>query len=314
MKDAKCKKCGKPAVVKFRTYRISLCEACLPAFYESLVERSVKRHRILRENERVLVAVSGGKDSVALASTLKNLASKLNLSLEIIHINLGIGEYSEKSEEVVRKLAEMLEIPLQVEHLSDFGFTIPAVRMRKVCSACGTAKRYLMNRYARLHRFDVVATGHTCDDFAAFALKNIAGGNLEWLLKFQPRAEGFAEGVVTKVRPLFERTEEENLLYVKAKKLPFLADKCPFSPPKDEWKEIVREIERKKAGFMRNFVRGIAKIAAASGESVASVKYCKICGEIASSDVCAFCKLRLRSVVAESENEMQRQTKRKHAT
>ena len=139
---------------------------------------------------------------------------------------------------------------------------------------------------------------------------------MEWLLKFQPRAEGFAEGVVTKVRPLFERTEEENLLYVKAKRLPFLADKCPFSPPKDEWKEIVREIERKKAGFMQNFVRGIAKLAGISeaGESAASVKYCKICGEIASSDVCAFCKLRLRSVVAVSENEMQGQTRRKHAT
>ena len=300
MRDVRCDKCGKPAVTTFRTYRISLCEACYPRFYEALVRRSIKRHCILRENERVLIAVSGGKDSVALAHVLKKI-NDFNWSLEMLHINLGTGEYSDRAEKVVKELSEMIEMPLLTVNLADFGFTIKDARMRKRCAACGTAKRYIMNRTARMHGFDVVVTGHTSDDIAAFALKNIVGGNISWILKFKPRAESFAESVVTKARPLFERTEEENRLYVSAENLPLLEDRCPFAPHRDDWKDIVREIERRKTGFTQNFVRGIAKLASevSSEETVGErgvCGVCSVCGEVSSSDVCAFCKLRARIV------------------
>jgi len=92
----KCKRCGKKAIAHLRAYGIALCEECYPEFYIRLVKRSIKRHGILKESERVLAAVSGGKDSSAMAAVLK----ELGYDIELLYIDLGIGEYSKESERV----------------------------------------------------------------------------------------------------------------------------------------------------------------------------------------------------------------------
>ncbi|RLI75452.1 adenine nucleotide alpha hydrolase family protein [Archaeoglobales archaeon] len=279
----KCKKCGRKAIANLKQYKIALCECCYPAFYESLVKRSIKRHGIIKRNEKVLAAVSGGKDSVVMVSVLKNL----DYNVEMLYIDLGIRNYSKNCEKIVKELSEKIDVSLNVVKLSDYGFRIDDVELKKVCSACGTAKRYLMNKFARENKFDVVATGHTSEDIVSFAIKNIVGGNIEWIGKLKPRIEGFDVKIVTKARPLFERMEKENMLYVLSLNLPFTIEKCPNTPVND-WKEIVYEIESKKTGFNQNFVRGLVRIGEKRG---AETKYCKICGEVTSSDVCAFCKL-----------------------
>lgn len=166
----KCKKCGRKAVANLKAYGIALCEKCYPEFYRNLVKRSIKRFRILRPEERVLIAISGGKDSSALAAVLK----ELDYDAELLYIDLGIGNYSEESERVVRELSSSLDLSLNVVRLRDYGFTVDDVARkmrRKTCSACGTAKRYIMNRFARENSFDVVATGHTAEDIASFYIK-----------------------------------------------------------------------------------------------------------------------------------------------
>ena len=77
------------------------------------------------------------------------------------------------------------------------------------------------------------------------------------------------------------------MLYVLTLKLPFSTESCPNAPIND-WKEIVYEIERRKIGFNQNFVRGLVN---AKKLAKLDVKYCKICGEVTTSDMCAFCKL-----------------------
>jgi uncharacterized protein (TIGR00269 family) len=282
----KCKRCGKRAVVNLKQYRIALCESCYPNFYLELVKRSIKRFGIIKKNERVLACVSGGKDSSAMVFALK----KLGYNVEVLHIDLGIGEYSAKSKKVVEELTEIIDVPLHVVELKEFGFTIDDVDVKKVCSICGTAKRYLMNRFARLNGFDVVATGHTAEDMILFLFKNILSGGIEWIPKLIPRSESFDERLVTRVRPLFDRSEKENMLFVLTSNLPFLVDECPYAP-RDVWKEIIYDIELKKPGFKSNFVRGLIKLAkSVKVKSDWSWTYCKECGEVSSSEVCAFCR------------------------
>lgn len=286
-KVMKCRKCGKKAIVSLKTYKISLCETCFPPFFERLVERDVKKYRIIRENERVLAAVSGGKDSVALLSALKALkdvSSNLNFHIEALHIDLGIGEYSRRSSEVCRELCQELEIELNTVKLSEYGFTISDVSTRKVCSVCGNAKRYIFNRFARENGFDVIATGHNADDILANFFKNWLAGNRWWIEKQSPRTEGF-DRVVTRIRPLFLRTEKENAIYVLTKQLPFLADECP-NAPQDRWKEIIYEIEAKVPGFKQNFVRNMFK----EKKEVSEFRYCSVCGEVSTSEICQFCR------------------------
>jgi uncharacterized protein (TIGR00269 family) len=162
--------------------------------------------------------------------------------------------------------------------------------MKKVCSICGTVKRYLMNRFAREQGFDVVATGHTSEDIIAFFFKNWLSGKFRWSEKLLPRTESFDPKVVTRIRPLFDRAEKENMLYVLTSKLPFLEADCPHAIP-DEWKEIIYYIESKKPGFKRGFVLNLAKLAKwQRDEKDESYSYCTRCGEITNTEICAFCK------------------------
>lgn len=267
-----------------RAYRLSLCGDCYLDFYRRLVERSIKKYKILKREEKILLAVSGGKDSSAMASVLKDLGYEF----ELLYIDLGIGDYSRDSKDRVEELSRMLSATLNVVELKDYGFTIPQVRGR-ICSTCGNAKRYIMNRFAREKGFEVVATGHTAEDIASFYLKGIAGGQQAFAEKLIPRIEPFDAKVVAKARPLFEISEKENMLYSIIKGLPFKLGECPYAP-KPEWKEIIYGIELKKPGFSKNFVRGILNKA----EKPLETRYCSICGEISSGEVCSFCKIRMK--------------------
>ncbi len=280
----KCKKCANKAVVSLRAYKIALCADCYLEFYSRLVHRSIKKHKIFMENDKILLAVSGGKDSSAMASVL----SDIGYGFEMLHIDLGIGRYSEDCRRKVEELAKIVEKDLHVVDLRDYGFKIPEVRGR-ICSACGTVKRYVMNKFARENGFTVVATGHTAEDLVSFYLKNVAGGQKEYAEKLLPRVEPFDEKVVARAKPLFEMSEKENMLFAIIKNLPFKGDECPYAP-KPEWKEIVYEIEHKKPGFVKNFLRGLL----VETKKPLETKYCSICGEVSIGEVCAFCKIRKR--------------------
>ncbi|MDI9645114.1 MAG: ATP-binding protein [Archaeoglobales archaeon] len=276
----KCR-CGKEAIVYLRYVKRPLCNDCFSNYYVSSVSKTIKRFGILKKDEKILAAVSGGKDSASMALVLK----KLGYDFEMLYIDLGIPEYSKDCKKEVEKLSELIDVPLSVVELKNYGFTIADVKKRP-CSACGTAKRYIMNSFAR-HKFQVVATGHTAEDIASFFLKNTASGASEWSDKLLPRTDPFDEKVVAKAKPLILMSEKENMIYSITNCLPFKNSECPYAP-EQTWKEIVYDIERKKPGFTKYFVRGLISKTKGLGD----VKYCLECGEVSSAELCSFCRLR----------------------
>jgi len=106
--------------------------------------------------------------------------------------------------------------------------------------------------------------------------------------KLLPRIEPFDEKLVARAKPLFEVSEKENMLYAIIRKLPIKMEECPYAP-RQEWKEIVYEIELKKPGFAKNFVRGLV-----SGQRNLNFRHCSICGEVSLGEICSFCRLRKR--------------------
>lgn len=285
----KCR-CGNPASFWLKPYRIALCEDCYPSFYVNLVKKSIKRFKILRDSEKILACISGGKDSVSMAYALK----KLGYDVKGFFIDLGIRNHSKKAKAVFEEVTELLDLDSEIVSLEDYGLRIDDLKVRKVCSACGTSKRYLMNRFARENGFDVVATGHTSDDIVVFFLKNVLSGNIQYVPKLKPRLEGF-NGFVTKAKPIFERMENENRILVKVLDLPYLQEPCPHKP-KERWKDYIYRIENEKPGFEQTFTRGIFKlIERLKGDTVKSdvnvMKRCISCGELSNKDICFFCRL-----------------------
>lgn len=285
MEAMKCRMCGKDAKIKLKAYRIQLCESCYKNFYERRVKSDIKNYKILRKGENICIALSGGKDSVALLYALNVLKNDIGISMEALFIDLGIGNYSLHAEKVCREVCNKLDVKLNVVRLSDYGFSIEDVDIKKVCSVCGNAKRYLMNRFARENGFDALATGHNADDILTNFFKNWMAGNVAWTEKQTPRTEGF-DKMVTRIRPLFLRTSFENELYVKFIKVPYLSEKCPHAVV-DKWRKIIDDIENRIPGFKQGFVRNMFR---AKDEKDRKIMHCSICGEVSNSEICQFCR------------------------
>lgn len=292
----KCNRCGRDAFVKLRRHNAAFCEACFDLFFERQVEGAIRRKRMFTKEERVLLGVSGGKDSMALWHYLHR-AGYLVFG---VHVFLGIGEYSEKSREVVEEFARLYNLPLTVLDVQDFlGYPLPEatrrLRERAPCSLCGSVKRHILNRFAFEEGFAVYATGHNLDDEAATLLGNILHWQVEYLAHQDPCLPSPHPKMVRKVKPFYTLTDEEILRYAELHRIPFVPERCPLSQKAKSlnYKEVLTILEEKSPGtkhmFLLEFLeRGKRYFTWGSNPPV--LRECERCGMPTTQSICAFCR------------------------
>ncbi len=287
----KCRVCGRKAFIKLHYPRMYLCREHFIEYFERKVQRTIDRYHLLSREDRILVAVSGGKDSAVTAYVLK----KLGYSVECLHIDLGIGEYSKRSREFAEKQCKSIGATLHIISVRELlGAGIGEVKTRRpVCSYCGLTKRYLMNKFAYDNGFDVIATGHNLDDEASFILSSLMNWNVQYLAKQGPKLEGRGK-LIRKVKPLYELTEREIAMYAIARGIDYLIEECPHSKGAVtlRYKAILNEMEEKRPGTKVNFVKGYLKNRELFRERLEEIELreCRICGMPSSGDVCSFCR------------------------
>jgi tRNA(Ile)-lysidine synthase TilS/MesJ len=98
----RCHRCRAPANVEIRRSRTAYCAGCYPDWFRQQVQDRIDHERMLRRDEAVLVAISGGKDSLALWHTLLRLGYRA----DGMYIRLGIGDYSRRSQEKSEAFAD----------------------------------------------------------------------------------------------------------------------------------------------------------------------------------------------------------------
>ena len=111
----KCTRCKEPAEVKLRAHNSAFCRACFVFFFQRRVVRAIEHERMFDRTSRILVAVSGGKDSLALWDVLVSLG----YATTGLYLGLGIGSYSDRSREKVEAFAAARSLPLTVIALAD---------------------------------------------------------------------------------------------------------------------------------------------------------------------------------------------------
>jgi uncharacterized protein (TIGR00269 family) len=291
----KCRKCGGRAVLELRRHNTAFCADDFVGFFRHQVLETVRRWKMLERAEPVLVAVSGGKDSLALWDVL------LGAGYETagLYIGLGIGDYSRESHARCTAFAAERGARLIVVPVAEaLGAGIPQVRdvtRRPTCSACGLSKRYIMNRTALEHGFAVVATGHNLDDEAA----TLFGSTLRWdessLARQQPVLEATHPKLVRRVKPLFRLSERETAAYAFLRGIDYIVEECPFSRGATSLthKDVLNRLEEaspgSKAAFFAQFLdRARHRFQAADA---VDLRECARCGQATTGEVCAFCKL-----------------------
>ncbi len=293
----KCRVCREPAVVDVPRHNANFCAPHFVRLCRDQVVKAIEQFAMLSAGERVLVAVSGGKDSLA----LWDLLLELGYEADGLYLGLGIGDYSDSSADYARAFAAARHLPLQEISLpDDFGYDIPtAARATKrvPCSACGLSKRHLFDEAARVGGYDAVATGHNLDDEAAVLFGNVLRWDAEYLarqLPVLPARDGFPR----KVKPLVRLGERETAAYCVLRGIDYLVEECPMAAGNRHlgYKEALNAVEAVSPGTKAAFYFGFLERAASRfadervGEGV-ELRPCSRCGAPTPGDVCAFCRL-----------------------
>jgi uncharacterized protein (TIGR00269 family) len=293
----KCKRCAEKATVQLRSHNTAFCKACFIFFFQRTVERAITREHMFTPQERVLVAVSGGKDSLALWDAL----IALGYETEGLYLGLGIGAYSSASETKARAFAEQRGLTLHVVALdaTEDGLGIPAVAQatrRPPCSACGTFKRHHFDSAALAGGFPVLATGHNLDDEAARLLGNVLHWQLPYLAKQLPVLTPTHPRFVRKVRPLFRTSELESATYAFLRGIDYVVEECPNSHGATQlvYKDILNRLEQSMPGsklaFLTDFLSRAQPLFAGAPDA-ADLGECERCGMPAAGELCGYCRL-----------------------
>jgi uncharacterized protein (TIGR00269 family) len=293
----KCKRCRGPAVVEVRRHNAAFCSECFVHHVHEQVKRAVKSYGMLEPEDRVLVCVSGGKDSLGLWDVLLELGYRATG----MYLGLGIGDYSDRSAEVARAFARGRGADLIAVDLRDeYGFDIPTAGKkgsRSTCAVCGLSKRYVFNRVALDHGFDVVATGHNLDDEAATLLGNTLRWQTEYIARQFPVLPE-REGMVKKVKPLHRLSELETAAYAFLRGIDYVVEECPLVAGNTQlrYKEAMNALESgspgTKAQFFLGFVEKAAPMFAGADGGGAQLSPCERCGQPTTGRFCAFCRAR----------------------
>jgi uncharacterized protein (TIGR00269 family) len=307
----RCKRCRDRAAIEIRRHNAAFCRDCFFHYVRQQVTRAIDKHHMLRTEDRVLVAVSGGKDSLA----LWDLLLELGYAADGLYMSLGIGGYSDRSKDTCRAFADERGAKLVLYDLAEEqGYTIPeAARKggRSSCGVCGLSKRYVFNRVAFEMGYDVLATGHNLDDEAAVLMANTLRWDTATMARQFPVLEATRPGLVKKVKPLYRVAERETAAYCVLKGIDYVIEECPLVAGNTQLrhKDTLNQMEEASPGTKHNFLFGFIDRAAELLRSAADADLteCSSCGMVTQAPedpdavaVCAFCRSRERLLGAKA--------------
>lgn len=295
----RCTKCGQKACLEIRRHHAAFCSQHLLEHLYNQVARAIASFRMCGPRDRLLVAVSGGKDSLALWDILL----ELGYQAEGLHIDLGIGNYSLASREKVRaftsaRAAVVREVSLPqiygvgIEHIASHGSS-------PVCAVCGVVKRYIMNLVAARGGYVAVATGHNLDDEAAALLGNVLHWQIGYLRRQSPcLAE--EQGLVRRIKPLCRLTERETSAYCLLKGIGYILEECPFSRGAKSllYKEVLNHLEAAAPGTKDQFYLGFLRQGRGffgDRTKEPALRPCDVCGQPTTAGTCKFCRQMTRA-------------------
>ena len=288
-----------------RQHKLALCKEHYLEWIPEQTARFIKKYEMFTPDEKILVAVSGGKDSLSLWDILV----RLGYQADGLYLGLGIDEginYSHESQRLTEKFAKENNLKLHVvDFEKEYGNSIPVLAdisyrgHGKPCAVCGLAKRHEMNRIARDFGYDVLATGHNLDDEAAVLFGNTLNWSSEYLIRQGPVLPG-SDGLARKVKPLCRFYEREMTAYAIMRGVEYIYDECPFADGSQSifYKETLNQLETTRPGakliFYLNFLEAkkSGKLFIEKNERQSQLHPCPKCGQPTSTpDFCSFCRM-----------------------
>jgi uncharacterized protein (TIGR00269 family) len=283
-----------------------LCRKCFTQSIEAKVRATITKYHMLNFDDRLAVAVSGGKDSLSLLYILAKLKRyRPKASLVAVTVDEGISGYRAEALDIAASNCQKLEVPHHIVSFKElYGVSLDELLVKArergeteltSCAYCGVLRRRALNVAAREVKATKIATAHTLDDEVQTVLMNIFHGDIARLAKEKPVTSSVHPLLVKKIKPFCEILENESALYAYVKKIPFQDTPCPYASEalRNDVRGMLNHMEEKHAGTKFTVYRAIERLRPALEETAKKedFKNCRECGEPSALDVCKTCEL-----------------------
>jgi len=304
---AVCSVCNRRDAFFSRSYSgVSLCRRCFVESVEEKTRATIARYQMFRFDDRIAVAVSGGKDSVSLLHVLAKIESRHpKARLVAVTVDEGIRGYRDEALKIAAENCEKLGVEQCVVSFKElFGFTFDRMVRRlkdeddvklTPCAYCGVLRRKALNTTARKIGADKLATAHTLDDETQTILLNILHGDVLRIAKEKPVTDEVHPKLVRRIKPFCEIPERETALYAYVKGIKFQSTRCPYASEalRNDARAMLNVMEEKHPGIKFTIFKSIEKIRPALEETAKKegLGECVECGEPTTEKVCRTCQL-----------------------
>jgi uncharacterized protein (TIGR00269 family) len=302
-----CTLCGRNEAVFGRSYSgENLCGRCFCRTVEDRVRKTISRYEMLGPKDRIMVAVSGGKDSV----TLLHIFSKIEKAFPDVvlcagTVDEGIQEYKDEALRIAEGNCRKLGVEHFVASFKElFGYgldeIVELIRKRgesglTPCSYCGVLRRKALNTLAREAGVDKLVIAHSLDDETQTMLLNVVHGDPMRIVRSKPVLDVVHPKFVQRVKPLCMVPEREVVFYAYLKGIKFQSIPCPYAQTalRNDIRTMLNRMEHKHAGTLFTVFNSIEKIRPALEASAEEVKLqdCRLCGEPTVGDLCRACQM-----------------------
>jgi uncharacterized protein (TIGR00269 family) len=298
MKIPKCSFCNRESIYY---YGDNYCKYHFIKRIEKKVWKNIKEWKMIEPNDKVGVAVSGGKDSLTLLYLLKKFRDKFkNFEIVVLFVDEGIPSRKKDFENLkffFEKYGEEKLIKISFEE--EFGFKIPEIadKFPGPCSICGVLRRYVLNKKCKELGCSKLAVGHNLEDFVQTVLLNLCRNELQRIGRNLPVVgiKSF-KGFVKKIKPLYNIKEKEIAIFAYLHGYFHKKIQCPYATinnPRTEIRKFLNILESfhptMKFSLLNSCIN-LAKILKERYQNI-EINYCKICGEPSSGEICKACQI-----------------------
>ncbi len=306
-----CSICGRKEAFFFRPYSgEKLCRRCFVKSVEDKVRATIAEFNMLEYDDRVAVAVSGGKDSQSLLHILAKIERNYpKASLIAISVDEGIQGYREKALKLASENCKKLGIEHHIVSFKKmYGLTQDEIVQclgkegegtLTPCAYCGVLRRKLLNIKAREVEADKIATAHTLDDETQTILLNILRGDTLRIAREKPKTDLVHPELVQRIKPFCKIPERETTLYAYTRELIFQDLPCPYSSEamRNDIRIFLNRMKHKHTGTKFTIFRSIQRIRPAIEKTVKKERLnrCSECGELTTQTMCKACQMLQRS-------------------
>jgi uncharacterized protein (TIGR00269 family) len=293
-----CDWCGEPAVARVREPDRHFCAAHFTGFFEERVASTIQKEDMIKPNDRIALALSGGKDSTALILVLSRLLPAYeNVHPVAITIDEGIAGYRDETVRAADELTAALGIEHHTVSFQDlFGNNLDTFlvgREQEACTVCGILRKKALAVAAEQYGATKIATGHNLDDEAQSVLMNTLRGDLPRLVRDAAQENAC---FIPRIKPLSFTPEKEIAIYLMVNNAWKVLPECPYTrfALRAEVRRMLTKLEYRHPGAMLHLIETKKKIEryCAGAQVSEPIRRCRECGDPCSADLCQVCRIR----------------------